>query len=580
MNYLKPDIDLEKITPNIALMLERNALRFANKNVFSRKINGKYTGITWKISHEDIQNIAFNLKESGFQKDDKIVIYAPNSLEMLELELAVMASGGIAVPIFAYFQKETAELLIKHSDAVFLAVGGELQLSRISANLSLKKIFTLDNTNDSRFKNLKSFNELLKPRNTNHSLNFDAGENEICLNMYTSGTMGVPKCVQLTHRNILSQQAGLEHIWKLDEKDRFLSYLPWHHSFGGIFELFSALYNGAELFLESSSGKEAKEIFDNWKQVKPTVFFSVPKVYQSLVELTKKDKEAEELFFHSGLKFIFTAAAPLPKILSDEFEKRNIPVIEGWGLTETSPCCTITDPKVKRENGVVGKPIPGVEIRIAGDGEIQVKGPNVMKGYYKNDEANKGVFTADGWYCTGDVGEITTTGLKLLSRKDRIFKLVNGEKVIPTEIEALIQHKCHYVTYAMVTGGGKEYPVALLFPNKKALSHPNYELSPEEGCFCPRSLSELRKCLHGCLHDANCGLSQKFSKVKYAMIIDDDLSIEKSTLTPSLKIVPNKIAEAYKAHIENLYGDKNNVSEEVYIIKLDTENSIARKELA
>ena len=128
-------------------------------------------------------------------------------------------------------------------------------------------------------------------------------------------------------------------------------------------------------------------------------------------------------------------------------------------------------------------------------------------------------------------------------------------------------------------GGGKEYPVALLFPNKKELEHPNYELSPEDGCFCPRNLNELKKCLHGCIHDANCGLNQKFSKVKYAMIIDDDLSIEKSTLTPSMKLAPGKVLEAYKAHIENLYGAKNKLSEEVYIIKLDTENSVARKEL-
>lgn len=213
-----------------------------------------------------------------------------------------------------------------------------------------------------------------------------------CLNMYTSGTMGVPKCVQLTHRNILSQQAALQHVWHLNEDDRLLAYLPWHHSFGGIFERFSALYNGAALMLESSYGKDPGQIMENWKQVKPSCFFSVPKVYQSLIELTRGDKEAEQLFFHSGLKFVFTAAASLPETLSVEFEKRNIPVLEGWGLTETSPCCTITDPTLKREKGIVGKPIPGVSIGIADDGEICVKGPNVMVGYYKNDDANEKAF--------------------------------------------------------------------------------------------------------------------------------------------------------------------------------------------
>ncbi|MCE9540533.1 MAG: AMP-binding protein, partial [Bacteroidetes bacterium] len=285
----------------------------------------------------------------------------------------------------------------------------------------------------------------------------------------------------------------------------------------------------------------------------------------------------ESLFFHSDLKFVFTAAAALPKNLSDEFELKNIPVIEGWGLTETSPCCTLTDPKLKREIGIVGKPIPGVTIRLAEDGEIQVKGPNVMVSYYKNDEANKGTFTEDGFYCTGDVGEITPSGLKLITRKDRVFKLVNGEKVIPSEMEMLIQGKCHYISFALVVGNGQEYPVALLFPNKKMIEHPNYELSPENGCFCPRSLSELGKCLQGCLNDANCAIGQKFSKIKAAMIIDDELSIENNTITPSLKIAPKNVVSAYKAHLENLYGANNNIDEEVYIIRLSEFEQLKNK---
>lgn len=578
MRHLESDKDLGKIIPNIALMLERNALRFADRMAYSGKKNEAYEGISWKKLFEDIQNIAANLKDFGFRKGDKMVVYSPNRLEMLELELAVMASGGISVPIFAYFHADTTEQLIRHSDAKFLAVAGALQLERVNPSMPLKEIFVFDTLIDKQHKKLHSFEALTKPNiHKNNSLNFDAGEDEICLNMYTSGTMGVPKCVQLTHKNILSQQAGIERIWNLNENDRFLSYLPWHHSFGGIFERFTALYTGATMFLESGYGKDPTQILENWKLVQPTLFFSVPKVYQSLIELTKSDNSAEETFFHSSLKFVFTAAAALPKNISDEFEKRSIPVIEGWGLTETSPCCTLTDPTIKRVSGVVGKPIPGVSIRIAADGEIQIKGPNVMKGYYKNDEANKNIFTEDGWYCTGDVGEITASGLKLISRKDRIFKLTNGEKVVPTELEGLIQTKCHYVMYAMVVGGGSEYPVAILFPNKKMLDHPDYELSPEEGCFCPRSINDLGKCLRGCLHDANCGLGQKFSKIKYAMVIDDELSIENNTLTPSMKIAPKKVMETYKAHIENLYGSKNKVSEEVYIIKLDTENNLSRK---
>lgn len=580
MQYLKSDIELGDVVPNIASMLERNVNRFRDKIIYAEKQKGQYIGITWKNFLEDVRHILTNLVKYGFEKGDKIMVYSPNRIEMLELEMAVMAGGGISVPIFAYYPKETVDRLIKHSHSKFLAVAGEIQLSRIAENIPIEKIFVFDGVNDPVHKNIILFSELRAiPDNDLIPLHIDASPDDICLNMYTSGTMGIPKCVQLTHANILSQQAGLEKIWNLDEHDRFLSYLPWHHSFGGIFEKFSALYNGAAIYLESGYGKDPKIIMENWKTVQPNLFFSVPRVYQSLVELTRQDEAAEGLFFHSGLKFIFTAAAALPKNISEEFEKKGIPVIEGWGLTETAPCCTLTDPKLKRDPGIVGKPIPGVVIRIAGDGEIQVKGPNVMKKYYNNDEANRISFTEDGWYCTGDIGEITPAGLKLISRKDRIFKLTNGEKVIPAELEMLIQANCHYITFAMIVGGGEEYPVALLFPNKKELEQPGYEISPIEGCFCPRNLTELKKCLRGCLHNANCGISQKFSKIKYAMIIDDELSIEKNTLTPSMKVAPNNVIEAYKAHIENLYGADNEINEDVYIIKLETGNAVLSKEM-
>lgn len=570
MQFLKSDKKLGEVIPNLAIMLQQNATKFRDHFVYKERIGNAYQGISWSEFYNNLSIIAANLKRYGFSKGDKMVIFSRNRLEMLELELAVMASGGIAVPIFANYNQETAELLIVHSDARFLAVSGEQQLRNISPTLPLEHIFIFDNIQSDNFPNLTPFSELLKDNSKSDlSLKFDAAPDDICLNMYTSGTTGIPKCVQLIHENILSQRTAMEELWDINENDRFLSYLPWHHSFGGIYELFSALYYGATLHLESSYGKDPKVIFANWIMVQPTVFFSVPKVYQALFDLTKENPETEKVFFHPELKFIFTAAAPLPERLSNEFEKRNIPVLEGWGLTETSPCCTITDPKIKREPGIVGKPIPGVSIRIDPMNEIQVKGPNVMVGYYKNDEANRDIFTQDGWFRTGDVGEITPSGLKLITRKDRIFKLSNGEKVVPTELEALIQKKCHYVSYALVEGSGKEYPVALLFPNYGLLDHSDPDNPLIEGCVCPRNLGELSKCLHGCLNDANCGIGQDFAKIKAAVLIDDELSLDKQTLTPSMKVVPKRVLNVYKAHLENLYDEQEPIKEKVYVIKLD-----------
>jgi long-subunit acyl-CoA synthetase (AMP-forming) len=159
--------------------------------------------------------------------------------------------------------------------------------------------------------------------------------------------------------------------------------------------------------------------------------------------------------------------------------------------------------------------------------------------------------------------------LKLISRKDRIFKLSNGEKVIPTDLEKAIELKCHYVQYAVVAGSGEEHPVALIFPNKKLLEHPDYQLTPDQGCFCPRSLNELGRCLTGCLQMANNSIGQKFAKVKSAAIILDELSLEHNTLTPSLKMAPKNVMEKYKSHLLKLYGENVPVDEEVYVIELN-----------
>jgi long-subunit acyl-CoA synthetase (AMP-forming) len=581
MKQLNSVYQLGEIVPNIASLLNKNVNKFRGRYVYYEKNSDDiYKGIKWEKFYHNIENIAYNLKKAGFKKGEKMILFSKNRLEMLELELAIMAYGGIAVPIFAHFKQYTAELLINHSDATWMAVGGPPQIKNIGGGLKqIKSIIYFDEVIDDRFSHLIPFFDLLvdAPKGDSSCFDHTLDPDTICLNMYTSGTMGTPKCVQLMHKNILSQQAAIDIVWDVNENDKLLAYLPWHHSFGGIFELFTALYNGATYYLESSYGKDVDSIFNNWKIVKPTIFFSVPRVYQSLYEKTIISKEAEDIFFNSGLKFIFTAAASLPEKLSREFQKRNIPVIEGWGLTETSPCCTLTDPDVKRVSGVVGKPIPGISVRIAEDDEILVKGPNVMVEYYHNDEANKDIFTEDGWYRTGDVGDITETGIKLISRKDRIFKLSNGEKVVPTDLEKAIQLKCHYIKHVIISGSGEDHPVALIFPNRNMLSNPYSNMSPEEGCYCPRNLHELNKCLHDCLHETNCDINQKFSKIKYASVIDSELSLEDRTLTPSMKVSPNKVLEKYKTHLKNMYGEKVPIEEEVYIVELDIKNNIARK---
>lgn len=575
MKIYESRYELGEVLPNIAYMLRQNTGLYPDKILVQEKVNGSYRHLTWNQFYNDVKNIAANLRKFGFTQGDKVLIFSKNRIEMLELEIALMASGGVAVPIFFNYNQEIAESLIAESNSVFVAAGDEKQLSRLSPDLNIKHFFVFDEINDPRFNNLTCFSKLLEESpNKETALDFNADPETVCLNMFTSGTMGSQKCVQLMHRNILSQQSAIKQLLGINENDRFLSYLRWHHSFGGIFEIFTALFNGASLTLESSNGLDPYEMMENWKNIKPTVFFSVPLIYHSLIDLMTDNKDLVNDFFHKELKLVFTAAAPLPKYISDEFESRNIPVLEGWGLTETSPCCTMTDRNYDRVPGIVGFPIPGVTIGLADDGEILVKGPNVMPGYYNNNDSNAKCFTEDGYFCTGDIGEMTDQGLKLITRKDRIFKLTNAEKVIPTELENMIIGKCHYISHVLVEGSGKNYAAALLFPDKLVLHESmNGSSAKVIDCVCPQSMGDLSNCLKKCLFEMNNNLKQKFSKIKVAMLIDDYLKVENRTLTPSMKLAPNSVKEVYKAHIDKMYNAGSIPDEllgkDVYLIYVD-----------
>ncbi len=571
---IRCEIPLPSYHETLKELLESNAAKFSELPVYQEPDEGgKYISLSWSRFIRDLSSIQRVLVENGLQKGDRVVIISRNRREMLELEMAIMAAGGISVPIFVGYPPEKTTELTDFVEPRFVAVSDQNMYNKLKDPNKYKAIIHFEDMSSHRNDNLIPFSELLRQGNDT-LIDMNVTPHDIMLMMYTSGTMGFPKCVQLTHWNVLSQQAALKALWNLSSKDRMLCYLPWHHSFGGIFEKFNALANGAVLSLEDGFGKDIERLIENWKKVMPTIFFSVPKIYQQLTARARQDKDVEEALFHDELKFIFTAAAPLPKNVSDLFINRGIDVIEGWGLTETAPCCTLTDPREERVPGIVGKPIPGVKIKIADDGEILVKGPNVMVGYYKNQEANQKAFTEDGWFRTGDVGEITPTGLRLISRKDRIFKLSNAEKVFAAELENIITGKCPYLSYAFVTGNGRDYPVALLFPNRTMLERPPEASKVAPTCKAPSSLEDFARCLPKCLSELNKSVIEKYQRIRKIMLIDHELSIETGELTPSLKLSPGTVLNVFKAHIESLYDPADirpPTKEEVYIIRIEDE---------
>jgi len=557
---------------NLSLMLNNNVEQFSNKPVYQEVRDGEYVPLSWKQLQNDISAIQSSLQSLGFRPGEHIAISSRNRREMLELELAVMSMGGVYIPIFPGYPSEQTNRLVRFCEPKFVAVSDNEQYLKLENPCEFETIIHFDEIDNRHNANCISFKTLLDTSPTSSEIQGESVKPDtISLMMYTSGTMGKPKCVMLTHDNILSQQAAMKLLWSLNSDDRFLSYLPWHHSFGGIYEKYSAITNGAVLSLEHSFGKNINILLDNWKKVKPTTFFSVPKIYQEIVTCCMQNPEIEEQFFHKDLRFIFTAAAPLPKNISDMFEKRNIPIYEGWGLTETSPCCTVTDPNVPRIPSIVGKPIAGVSLSLSDENEIKVMGPNVMKGYYNNPEETQRVLNDDGWFYTGDVGEFEETGLRLISRKDRIFKLSNAEKVVPTEIENLIVKDCPYLSHAYVAGSGCEHPVILLFPNKQLLSQEFDSSNFKEDCDCPKGCEDFAQCLRKCIKKMNASLEVKYARVKKAMLLDYELSIEKEELTPSMKLAPNAVARVFKANIDYLYGDRDDIidGDKVYIIDLE-----------
>jgi len=562
-------IKLPDYPDNIAVMLDGMVNRLPDQVVYQERKTDVFLPVTWARFYQDICNLQAGLSTLSLAAGDRVAILSRNCREMLEIELAIMSMGLINVPIFAGYPNAQANRLVEYCEPGLIVVADQSQYEKISHPEAVKAIIHFSEITPHRGGNLISFDALASRKSASGIIGKNISPRTVTLMMYTSGTMGIPKCVQLTHQNILSQQAAMKVLWQLDHNDRFLSFLPWHHSFGGIFEKYAAITNGATLSLEHGFGKDIDLLLDNWDRVRPTVFFSVPRIYQEITSRAATDNHTEKMIFHPELRFIFTAAAPLPQNISEIFRAHHIPIVEGWGLTETSPCCTITDPKETRRAGVVGKPIPGVSIRLAQDGEIQVKGPNVMQGYYKNDSENQAAFSEDGWFNTGDVGDFTDIGLRLISRKDRIFKLTNAEKVVPSEIENLITRDCAYLSHAYVVGSGRDYPVALLFPNKTLFSQLSDEFQTKSGCVCPRNLSEFSDCLSHCLQSLNEDMEIKFSRVRKAMLIDHDLSIENEELTPSMKLAPNVVGKVFRANIEYLYGLDEKISDTVYVLNLE-----------
>ncbi len=527
--------------------------------------------LTWAEVEIKVKALSEYLKK-GLSKGDRCVLLSENRPEWLIADLAIMNAGGVTVPLFTTYSEKDYEYIIKDCDPKICIVSNDVQLQKIKKFVSKKiKILSIDNISN-EIENIESvFLKYEKKESLEARFNFNQEihrEDLACI-IYTSGTTGNPKGVMLSHGGILSNCEGAQEILKsLVKKDKpvFLTWLPLSHSYEHTVQ-YVQISLGAKVFYAESLEK----LLLNMSIAKPTIMTAVPRFYQNLFikisnnfskqkGLKKKLIENTILFgtkilknerlslrqkiinficevtvrkkikkqFGGKLKAFVSGGGALDQKIGEFLNSVGLPTLQGYGLTETSPVVSCNIPgKIKIET--VGPPFKTNQVKIAHDGEILVKGENVMLGYWNKKEETEDIII-DGWLHTGDIGEITKDGnLKITDRKKEIIVNLGGDNISPSKIENLLCLN-EKIKQSYVYGDKKTYLVALIV--SESLENKN-----EIEIY----LEKLNKNL------------SSVEKVKKFKLIDDEFTIENGMLTPTLKLKRKKILEKYKEDLEKLY---------------------------
>lgn len=372
---------------------------------------------------------------------DRVVIVLPNGLAHVVAEWAAWRLAAIAVPIASVWGAQRVAALADFVEPSLVIsdqpVGGYTILSSAAIEgLAIVEDGVADGVADGINSCDQAASFVWRPVNPD----------TVALILYTSGSTGQPRGVMLTHDNICSQQAAFALVWPdVGRADRCASYLPWHHSFGSLAERLWAFVNGVHLTLIPGQGRDQQRLSDTLAQVRPTLFFSVPKIHAVVVADGRGLK---------ACRWVFTAGAALPATIAEAYAERGIQVCEGWGLTESSPSATITDRSAPRAVGVVGQPIPGVSVGVDAQHQIWIAGPGVMHGYWNHPQATAACLVTETVVTqtaklrrlnSGDLGRWSPLGLILEGRSDHQLKLPNGEKVAVGALETALANHAHIV---------------------------------------------------------------------------------------------------------------------------------------
>ena len=571
---------------------------FPDNQLFGTKRGGVWEWMTYLEFGRQTDGFRAGLAELGLKRGDRIAIIANNRPEWAVAAYACFGLGIAFVPMYEAQLAKDWEFIVKDCEAKALIVATDAIAEKTRPFLDsipgLDFIISLDaaTTGDGADGKVKTFQALAGTKANVPTIKPEP--KDIACFIYTSGTTGNPKGVILSHGNIASNVSAIHECFPFTAMDRSLSFLPWAHSFGQTCELHGLLSMGASLAIAESVDK----ILDNLAEAKPTVLFSVPRIFnklygavqkqistkpgfvQSMVKSAlatrRKQRLGEDVSLGEGLvlaltdkvvfskvrarfgghlKYAFSGGAAISTDVAEFIDGLGITVYEGYGLTETSPITTANWPG-NRKIGSVGKQIPGVKIEISADQEIIVHGPNVMLGYHNRKEENDAVFTADGGFRTGDMGKIDKDGfLFITGRIKEQYKLENGKYVVPTPLEEQLKLSA-YVLNAMVYGDNKPYNVALVVANVDAVK----KWGADNGVSEPDATKLLANAkvqkLFKTELDHYGEKFKGFEGVKDFALIPEDFTTENGMLTPSLKVKRRKVVEVYQPVIDALYAKK------------------------